>query len=174
MAHRNLLWRDYGGGNTRPFHGTLGTFLGLFVPVVIGMAGVLGFRFDRCSARISHEYVDPTQAADVIRREVLVGFMLGLGYGLVVGALAGVYGHFSGEALTWATILYYGLSVGLALAMAILLAATLGTAIPVGLSRFGVDPAVATGPFVTTALDVLGLLAYFGIAVGLAHLFGQA
>ena len=55
--------------------------------------------------------------------------------------------------------------------MAILLAATLGTAIPVGLSRFGVDPAVATGPFVTTALDVLGLL--HTLVLLLASLFGQ-
>jgi magnesium transporter len=158
-----------------PFMETLGTFLGLFVPVVIGMAGNVGIQSSTVVVRgLATGHVDPSQAADVIRREILVGFLLGIGYGLVVGGLAAVYGHLSGEGSSWAQILYFGFSVGLALAMAILLAATLGTAIPVGLSRFGVDPAVATGPFVTTALDVLGLLAYFGIAVGLAHLFGQA
>jgi magnesium transporter len=39
-------------------------------------------------------------------------------------------------------------------------------------SRFGVDPAVATGPFVTSSIDVIGLLSFFGIASALALLFG--
>ena len=48
--------------------------------------------------------------------------------------------------------------------LAILLAGVLGSAIPVGLERLGVDPAIATGPFVTTAVDVLAVLVYFNIA----------
>ena len=158
-----------------PFMETLGTFLGLFVPVVIGMAGNVGIQSSTVVVRgLATGHVDPNQATDVIKREIFVGFLLGLGYGVVVGLAAALYGHLSGEGSDLAAIAYFGLSVGLALAMAMLLASTLGTAIPVVLSRLGVDPAVATGPFVTTALDVLGLLAYFGIALGLAQLFGQA
>jgi magnesium transporter len=52
----------------------------------------------------------------------------------------------------------------LALATSMFIAATVGTLIPLTMHRIGVDPAVATGPFVTTSLDVLGLLSYFLIS----------
>ncbi len=44
------------------------------------------------------------------------------------------------------------------------MAATVGTIIPLILKRFDIDAAIATGPFVTTAIDILGVLAYFMIA----------
>ncbi len=44
------------------------------------------------------------------------------------------------------------------------IAATVGASMPILLNRFGVDPAIATGPFVTTSIDVLGIIAYFAIA----------
>ena len=45
-----------------------------------------------------------------------------------------------------------------------IIAATIGTIIPILFKRFRIDPAIATGPFVTTAIDVFGLLFYFIIA----------
>jgi magnesium transporter len=57
-----------------------------------------------------------------------------------------------------------GLVIGLSVAVSILLAATVGTVAPLFLKRLNVDPAIATGPFVTTSVDILGVLFYFMIA----------
>ncbi len=155
-----------------PFLHTLGAFLVFFVPVVMGMAGNVGIQSSTVVVRgIAMGQISLAQSGQVIRREVVVGLLLGIGYGIIVGLAAAGYSAVNGAGVSAPHILFYGLSVGLALASAILIAASLGTMIPIGLHRLGVDPAVATGPFVTTALDVLGILSYFGIAVLLASLF---
>lgn len=155
-----------------PFVDTLGQFLVFFVPIVMGMAGNVGIQSSTIVVRgLATGQIDVSQTGTIIRREILMGFILGGGYGVVVGLAAALYSYISGDGVTASHILFYGLSVGFALSVAILIAASLGTAIPIGLNRIGVDPAVATGPFVTTALDVLGILAYFGIAVVLAGVF---
>jgi len=53
--------------------------------------------------------------------------------------------------------------VGAASAIAMVIAAAMGSTMPLLLARLRIDPAVATGPFVTTAIDVLGVLIYFNI-----------
>lgn len=156
-----------------PFLETLGPFLVFFVPVVMGMAGNVGIQSSTVVVRsIATGTVALTQAGAIIRREVLIGLLLGLGYGCVVGFAAAGYSAVNGAGETLTHMLFYGTSVGLALAFAILVAASMGTMIPIGLHKLGVDPAVATGPFVTTTLDVVGILAFFGISVVLAGAFG--
>jgi magnesium transporter len=142
-------------------------FLIFFVPVVMGMAGNVGIQSSTIVVRgLATGHIDITQQASIVRREVFLGLTLGFGYGIIVGLGAAGYGHWTGKGAE-ETLLFFGLSVGLALACAMLIASTLGTLIPITLHRMGFDPAVATGPFVTTALDVLGILAYFGIASAL-------
>jgi magnesium transporter len=98
----------------------------------------------------------------VIRREVLVGLTMGILYGILVGLVAwGV-----------AQSPYYGLTVGLAFVAGMIIASAVGAALPIALSRVGFDPAVATGPLVTTSVDILGIAAYFGIAAALLRAFG--
>jgi magnesium transporter len=53
-----------------------------------------------------------------------------------------------------------------------IIASGVGAALPIALSRMGFDPAVATGPLVTTSVDILGIAAYFGIAAALLRSFG--
>ena len=71
---------------------------------------------------------------------------------------------------------FYSLRARLILAVifitlfAMTLAATVGTLTPLVLKRFDIDAAVATGPFVTTAIDIVGVLAYFSIAKFFLHL----
>ena len=55
-------------------------------------------------------------------------------------------------------------SIGVAIIAVIILAALIGTFIPIVLDKRGIDPAVATGPFITTSNDVFGILTYFLIA----------
>jgi magnesium transporter len=57
-----------------------------------------------------------------------------------------------------------GLVVGLSMFAAITVAAIMGTLMPIVLKRFGVDPAISSGPFVTAANDITGLVIYLGLA----------
>jgi len=148
-----------------PFIGEMGAFLALFVPVVMGMAGNVGIQSSTIVVRgLATGHIELGQVRDVIQREVGLGALLGIGYGIVVGFGSALYYWISSDVFVINNMLFYGLAVGLALCSAMLIAATLGTLIPLAMHRVGIDPAVATGPFVTTALDVLGLLSYFLIA----------
>ncbi|MFT7582945.1 MAG: magnesium transporter, partial [Myxococcota bacterium] len=66
----------------------------------------------------------------------------------------------------------HGLSIGLSIAVGMFVAATIGSVIPIFLSRLNIDPAVATGPFVTTSVDFFGVLTYFAIATNMTVWLG--
>ena len=55
-----------------------------------------------------------------------------------------------------------GVAIGASIISTVVSAAALGTAVPMTLNRLGIDPAVATGPFVTTGIDMIAILIYFG------------
>jgi magnesium transporter len=63
-----------------------------------------------------------------------------------------------------------GLSIAIALVVIVTAAATLGMLVPITLNRLGIDPAVATGPFVTTAIDLIAILIYFSVCGALLGL----
>ena len=57
-----------------------------------------------------------------------------------------------------------GITVGISLISVIIIASIIGTFVPIILDKRGIDPALATGPFITTSNDILGILIYFSIA----------
>lgn len=57
-----------------------------------------------------------------------------------------------------------GITVSIALISVIIIASLIGTFVPILLNKYGVDPALATGPFITTSNDIFGILIYFSIA----------
>jgi magnesium transporter len=138
--------------------------LAFFLPVVLGMSGNVGTQSATVIVRALA--VGRISLAggnlNIIRREVLVGLVMGMLYGILVGLVA------------WAVAQspYYGLTVGLAFVAGMIIASGVGAALPITLSRMGFDPAVATGPLVTTSVDILGIAAYFGIAAALLRSFG--
>ena len=87
-----------------------------------------------------------------------MGALLGIVTGLAVSSAAAMLGFEGIQTLPLVGVLTGGL-VG-----SMTIAAGVGSGIPLVLERMQIDPAVATGPFVTTAVDVLGLLFYFGLA----------
>jgi magnesium transporter len=90
----------------------------------------------------------------VVWRELRVGLAAGIICGVVLGALAfAMKGN-----------LALSLVVGLAIAINIPVAKMMGAFFPIVITRLGVDPAVASGPFITTVTDVTSMLTYFGIA----------
>ena len=60
-----------------------------------------------------------------------------------------------------------GFVLGLSICVSMIIATSIGTLVPIFLRKLDVDPAIASGPFVTTAIDILGILAYFLIAISL-------
>ncbi len=133
--------------------------LSFFMPVVAGMGGNVGTQSATIVVRgLAVGYVGTDRLWQVVVREMLLGAVLGLLYGLLVGGVATLIGGTSVEPMQ------LGAVIALAMLGSMTLAASVGAGVPLLLDRLDVDPAVATGPFVTTTVDVLGLLLYLGLA----------
>ncbi len=129
--------------------------LSAFLPVVMGMAGNVGVQTATVAVRsLATGALDPRAAGVVLFRELRVGLLLGLFYGLVLGACG--WWFYGDTALAQV--------VGLTLLVNMTGAAILAILLPLIFHRLGTDPAIATGPFVTTAIDALGVLNYLLIA----------
>jgi len=130
--------------------------LAAFIPIVLGMGGNIATQSSTIVIRgITTGRVNMKQLSTVVFKEMRVGFILGGIYGLFLGVLA-FFGYAEPSAL--------GLVVGLSVLFVMALAATVGTIIPLLMKRLDIDAAVATGPFVTTSIDILGVLTYFMVA----------
>ncbi len=141
--------------------------LALFMPVVAGMGGNVGTQSSTIVVRgLAVGYVNREMLRSLVLREVSLGALLGVVTGLSVSAAAATLGFEGIETLPLVGVLTGGL-VG-----SMTIAAGVGAGIPLVLERMQIDPAVATGPFVTTAVDVLGLLFYFGLATVLLEMPG--
>jgi magnesium transporter len=90
----------------------------------------------------------------VIRREALVGLVNGMIFAIVMGIVGAV----------WFGTPMLGVVIGVAMVINMVVAGLAGTMVPVLLERFGVDPALASGAFVTTVTDVVGFFAFLGLA----------
>jgi len=146
------------------FHDELQKVLALaaFIPIVIGMGGNIATQSSTIVIRgIATGRVNMQELSKVIYKEMRVGLILGTVYGLFLGVLA-FFGY--------AEPVFLGLAVGLSVLFVMTMAATVGTFVPLILKRLNFDAAVATGPFVTTSIDILGVLAYFLIAKSLLNL----
>lgn len=138
--------------------------LAAFIPVIIGMGGNVGTQSLTIVTRgLALGQIVVDQIMGVVLRELLVGLACGVIYGLLLGVVGGLLVGL-GEVLAFGNPLTFGLTIGASLCAAMVIAAIVGSAVPMLFQRLSIDPAVATGPFVTTAVDVLGILAYFGAA----------
>jgi magnesium transporter len=127
-----------------------------FIPMVISMGGNVGTQSATIVVRgLATGKITSGQMWRVAFREVRVGILLGITFGILL-AVATPFLIQSEVPL--------GLIVGISIITNMILAPTVGTSMPIVLRRLGVDPAIATGPMVTTSMDVLGVLAYFVIA----------
>jgi magnesium transporter len=93
----------------------------------------------------------------VVFKEFAIGFILGMVYGFLVGSVAQLrYSMFQ-----------VAISVGLAVISSMSIAALVGSLVPMGFAKINIDPAIASGPFVTTAIDIISVAFYFIIATTL-------
>ena len=144
------------------FQGLLAKIVALaaFIPVITGMGGNIGNQASTIVVRgLATGRVFLGSTLKIVLKEMKVGILLGLICGIILGAV--VHIRFIDE--SW----ILGLVVGLSICASMVLAATVGTIVPLLLKRLDIDPAIATGPFVSTTVDILGVLIYFSIATAL-------
>jgi len=126
-----------------------------FIPVIAAMGGNVGLQSSTLVIRgLATGRIELSDVRKVFLREVSIGLIIGLLCGVVTLAVASVM-HIN---------LTLGLVVGMAMLCALVMSTTMATIMPVILKRYGVDPAVAAGPFVTTANDITGSAIYLGLA----------
>ena len=101
------------------------------------------------------------QKRKLVWKEARVGLMNGAILGAASFALIGAYLLLRGEA----ALMAFGVSgcIGIALIAAMLLSSISGTVIPIFFKKIGVDPAVASGPLITTVNDLVAVVSYYGL-----------
>ena len=127
----------------------------IFIPLIQATAGNVGVQ---SSAIIVQALANNTMKGEILNR-IFKEFSLGLINGIVIAGIVILISHFA-----FHTSFLISITVCIALITVIIMAALIGTFIPVFLEKRGIDPAVATGPFITTSNDVFGILIYFLIA----------
>jgi len=133
-------------------------YLAAFIPVIMGMGGNIGVQSATITVRgLATGRLAIRDIWSVVFKQLVVGMMLGLFYGLIVGTVAQL--KYTRE--------LFAMSVALAVFASMTMAALAGSLVPMTLAKINVDPAIASGPFVTTAIDIISVTFYFIIATTL-------
>lgn len=136
--------------------------LAAFIPITLGMGGNVGTQSSTIVIRgIALGHVNTSRLWAVLSREIAVGALCGVVYGLFLGGIVAIVYSSEEQALLLALV------VGVSVLASMIIAAVVGGSVPLLFDRLNIDPAIAAGPFVTTAVDVLGILTYFSIATAL-------
>lgn len=129
--------------------------LAVFLPIISDMSGCSGNQAVAVSIReLSLGFVKPFEFVYVLTKEMSVGVINGFMLGLLLG----------GVTLLWKGNAYLGLVVGGSLALNTVLAVALGGLLPLGLRSLKFDPALASGPILTTVTDMCGFLILLSLA----------
>lgn len=136
--------------------------LAAFIPIIMDSAGNVGTQSLAVSVRKLSigEDLFKNEFGKTIWRELLVGIIIGLAAGATLGTIVAI---FYGNPVL-------GAIIAVSLLFTLSLSNVVGVIIPILANNFNVDPAVASGPFITTINDAVGLLIYFSIATRLLHL----
>ena len=136
-------------------------YLAAFIPIIMGMGGNIGTQSSTIVVRgLATGRLNVKQIGEVVLKELAIGFFLGFVYGILLGLVV----HLRYD--MW----LFGVTVGLAVISSMTIAALVGSLVPMVFARINIDPAVATGPFVTTSIDILSVFLYFQIATVLLRL----
>ena len=129
--------------------------LAVLLPIVASMGGNAGTQSLTVAVRaIATRDLTAANLWRVIRREVLVGLINGLIFAVVMGIIG----------VIWFGSPMLGVVIGAAMVINLVVAGLAGTVVPVLLERLGIDPALASGAFVTTVTDIVGFFAFLGLA----------
>lgn len=129
--------------------------LAVLMPIVASMGGNAGTQTLTVAVRaLATKDLTSANALRVIRRELLVGLLNGLVFAVIIGVVG----------VIWYGSAMLGVVLGLAMIANLVVAGLAGILVPIVLSKINVDPALASGAFVTTVTDVVGFFAFLGLA----------
>ena len=143
------------------FEPTLSKLVGLaaFMPMILGMGGNVGSQSVALIVRgIATGRVTQRYFLNIIAKQVGVGALMGVVYGLMLGLISMVM---------YPDYMKMAFVVTLSIFNSMTLAALVGTVLPILFFKLGKDPAVASGPFMSSVMDLIGVIAYFSIATWL-------
>jgi magnesium transporter len=128
-----------------------------FVPLIASSGGNAGSQSATLIVRaMAVGEVEPRDALRILGRETLIGLSLGLTLGVLGGIRVMLWGATSESTLA--------LAIGCSVMVVVVFGALIGAGIPLLLSRFRIDPAVSSTPFVASVVDIGGLILYFEVA----------
>ncbi len=129
--------------------------LAVLMPIVASMGGNGGTQSLTVAVRaLATRDITRANAWRIVGREAAVGLLNGLAFAIIIGVIG----------VIWYGTPMLGVVLGIAMVGTMLVAGLAGILIPIGLERAGVDPALASGAFVTTVTDVIGFLLFLGLA----------
>ncbi len=129
--------------------------LAVLMPIVASMGGNAGTQTMTVAVRaLATQDLGPANAMRIVGRECAVGLLNGVLFAVIMALIA--YFWFGSDGL--------GLVIGVAMVVNLFAAALAGILIPLGLDALDLDPAIASGVFVTTVTDVVGFFAFLGLA----------
>jgi magnesium transporter len=124
-------------------------------PIVMSMGGIAGTQTLTLMIRgMATGQINDSNTQALLRKELAVGLLNGLVFSVVVGAIA----------VLWYGQLQLGMVIGIAILINLLAGALAGALIPSMLKRLSIDPALAGGVVLTTVTDVIGIMAFVGLA----------
>jgi len=128
------------------------------------MAGNVGTQSLAVTIRVlMDEKVSSKEKMQLVFKEIRVGFFNGLLLGLVSFTFIGLYIHFlKGYPVGFSFAV--SACVGIALLTSMLVSSLVGTVVPIIFDKINVDPAVASGPFITTINDLVAVVTYYGLS----------
>lgn len=129
--------------------------LAVLMPIVASMGGNAGTQSMTVAVRaLATRELTGKNARRVLWREVVVGVLNGAAFGIIMSLVAAF----------WFGVPMLAVVIAIAMMLTLAAAAFAGIVLPLALDRMGVDPALASGPFVTTVTDVVGFFAFLGLA----------
>jgi magnesium transporter len=151
-----------------PFQGTISSVpvLAVIMPILSNASGNVGIQALSVTVRgLGVGEVTPDDTLQILRKEILAGFATALGLGLALAVLSLIW---SAPQERWVALI-----AGMVMAINVMTAATVGTLLPMGLKRLSLDPALISGPLLTTMLDAVGFLTFLSlisVALNVLHL----
>ncbi|KGX92710.1 magnesium transporter MgtE [Pontibacillus halophilus JSM 076056 = DSM 19796] len=135
--------------------------LAIFIPLIAGMAGNTGTQALAVAVRsIATGEHGKGGLAKLVAREA--------GTGLINGVICGII--ITGIVYFWQGDIFLGILVGISILSTLIVATLAGATVPLVMHKFNIDPAVASGPFITTINDIISILIYFGVATAFLNL----
>lgn len=160
-----MIAQTISGGILKHYEATLQAVVALifFVPMLVGSAGNTATQSATLIIRgIAVGEIDTRSISKIVVRESLMGILIGLLLGIVGGVIAYIMG---GDPRLFAT-------VSIAFMITVFVSNLVGALLPLGFKFINLDPAVSSGPAITTIVDIAGLLIYFSVAQMIFNLSG--